>query len=163
MELKFAAKRPNPYLWTTISNEDLCKLLIEQFGQKEPDLAALLKCFGANRYKETPNVDVLNHYCRWWEQIPLCLKPTDEASRENFVDLVQRTLFYFSLDDNGLQKKLSDIPESEQTLLKLYETAILAESQCVHYQEANEKSSILDASSSISVSKFDGKSGTSNK
>ena len=93
MELKFAAIKPNPYLWTTISTEQLSKLLIEQFGQKEPDLAALLKCFGANRYKKTTNVDVRNHYCRWWEQIPLCLKQTDEASREKFVDLVHRTLF----------------------------------------------------------------------
>ena len=162
LDLKFAAKSPDPYQWDSISKENLCKLLIEQFGQKEPDVAALLKCFGANRYKKAADVDVRNHYCRWWEQIPLCLKPSDAAGREKFVDLVLRTLFYFSLDDHDIQKKLSDIPELEQTLLKFYETAILAESQRSHYQDTNEKASILDASSAISVNKFEGKSFSGN-
>ena len=160
LDLKFAANTPHPYQWGTITKENLCKLLIDQFGQSEPEVASLLKCFGAHRYKKTPNVDVRNHYCHWWEQIPLCLKPKDAAGREKFVDLVHRTLFYFSLDDHGLQKKLSDIPEAEQTLLKFYETAILAESQRSHYREANEKGGILDASSGISVNKFDGKATT---
>ena len=53
---------------------------------------------------------------------------------------------------------MSDIPEAEQTLLKFYETAILAESQRSHYQETNEKAGILDASSGISVNKFESRS-----
>ena len=85
------------------------------------------------------------------------MKPKDDSEREKFVDLVLRTLFYFSLDDSYLQKKLSDISESDQTLLKFYETAILAEAQRLHYQETKEKAGILDSSSSVSVvNKFEG-------
>ena len=106
-----------------------------------------------------PNIDVRNHYCKWFEQIPSCLKPKDDSEREKFVDLVLRTLFYFSLDDSYLQKKLSDISESDQTLLKFYETAISAEAQRLHYQETNEKAGILDSSSAVSVvNKFEGSS-----
>ena len=90
-------------------------------------MASVIKCFGVNRYKKPANTDVRNHYCKWQEQLPLCLKPKDEEDRVKFVDLIQRSIFYSSLDDDYLQKKLSDIPESEQTLQKFHETAILAE------------------------------------
>ena len=160
LDLKFAANTPHPYEWETISKDNLCKLLIDQFGQKVPEVASLLNCFSAKRFKKTASVDVRNHYCRWWEQIPLSLKPKDDDGRKKFVDLVHRTLFYFSLDDHGLQKKLSDIPEDEQTLLKFYETAILAESQRSHYHETNEKAGLLDSSSAVSVNKFEGKGNT---
>ena len=159
LDLKFAAQSPDPYKWDTVTKVNLCNLLVEQFGQKMPDVSALLKCFGSHRYKKLPTADVRNHYCKWFEQIPSCLKPKDDSEREKFVDLVLRTLFYFSLDDSYLQKKLSDISESDQTLLKFYETAILAEAQRLHYQETNEKAGILDSSSAVSVvNKFEGSS-----
>ena len=51
LDLKFAAIHPDPYEWGTVTKAQLSKLIVEQFGQKRPDVASVIKCFGVNRYK----------------------------------------------------------------------------------------------------------------
>ena len=87
--------------------------------------------------------------------MPLCLKPTDAAGNKKLVDLIHRTSFYFALDDQYIQKKLSDIPEEEQNLLKFHEESIKAESQRLHFQQVTEKGNILEGPTGMSVNKFE--------
>ena len=154
MELKFKSL-PTVTTWETVTKKDLHKYLIEQFGSKEPDLSTLMKYFGANRPKKSPDTKVKNFFCKWWEELPLCLKPTTDAEREACVSLLQRTLFYHALDDTYLQQKIADIPEVEQTLKAFNEAAQKAESQRHAYRDAAEKSNVLDAASNVSINKFD--------
>ena len=58
------------------------------------------------------------------------------------------------MDDIFLQKELSNIKESEQTLGKFHQEAMNAESRRQHYQDTAEKGNILDASSSVTINKF---------
>ena len=154
MELKFKSL-PTATTWEDVTKKDLHKYLIEQFGSKEPDLSTLMKYFGANRPKKSPDTKVKNFFCKWWEELPLCLKPTTEDEREACVSLLQRTLFYHALDDTYLQQKIADIPEFEQTLKAFNEAAQKAESQRHAYRDAAEKSNVLDAASNVSINKFD--------
>ena len=98
---------------------------------------------------------VRNFFCHWNEQLPLCVSPKTEPDRIKFVDLIKRTAFYHALDDSYLQKELSKIKESDQSLLKFQEEAINAEARRNHHRDVTEKSNILDATSELSVSKCD--------
>ena len=128
---------------------------MEQFGNKEPEIASLLKYFNPNRQKKTPEISVRNFFCQWYEDLPLCIKPNTEANRIKCVDLLHRTLFYHALDDNYLQKELSNIPETDQTLLSFHEEAIKAELRRSHFQTNSEKSNVLDASASVNINKME--------
>ena len=152
MELKFKSL---PTTWEVVTKKDLHKYLIEQFGSKEPDLSTLMNYFGANRPKKSPDTKVKNFFCKWWEELPLCLKPTTDAEREACVSLLQRTLFWHALDDTYLQQKIADMPEVEQTLKSFNEAAQKAESQRHAYRDAAEKSNVLDAASNVNINKFD--------
>ena len=67
--------------------------------------------------------------------------------------MIHRTSFYFALDDQYIQKKLSDIPKSEQNLQKFHEESIKAESLRLHFQQLTEKGGILEVSTGMSVNK----------
>ena len=150
IELKF--KRQN-LTWSTATEKQVRDTLLEQYGAKEPELSSLLKYFGANRPKKAPEMSVRNFFCTWFEQLPLCVKPASDAERIKCIDLLLRTIFYHALDDPYLQKELSNIPESEQTLDKFLEEAIMAESRRHHYRDASEKGNVLDATNNIHVNK----------
>ena len=154
LNLKFAAHDP-VLKWETITKAELNAILIDQFGIREPEVSAVLRIFGSNRLKKSNNIDVRNFYAKWWEDLPLCLKPTDAAGNKKLVDLIHRTSFYFALDDQYIQKKLSDIPENEQNLQKFHEEAIKVESQRLHFQQVSEKGNILEGSTGMSVNKFE--------
>ena len=155
MELKFTTKK---LTWASITKEQLHNLLIEQFGAKEPEIASLLKYFNPSRPKKTPETNVRNFFCQWYENLPLCVKPNTVADREKCVDLLHRTLFYHALDDAYLQRELSNIPEADQTLNSFHEEAIKAEGRRSHYQGTTEKCNVLDASASVNINKFEYKS-----
>ena len=55
--------------------------------------------------------------------------PRTEIEKDNFIDLIRRVAFYHSLDDIFLQKELSNIKESDQTLNKFHQEAMNAESR----------------------------------
>ena len=95
------------------------------------------------------------------DKLPLCLKPTSDAEKDYFIDLIQRSLYYHALDDRYLEQKLSDIKESDQTLQAFHHESIRAEAQREHYQSVTATSNVLDSSNSVSVNKFE--NSTANK
>ena len=98
LNLKFAARDP-ALKWETITKAELNAILIDQFGIREPEVSAVLRIFGADRLKKASNIDVRNFYAKWWEDLPLCLKPTDAAGNKKLVNLIHRTSLYFALDE----------------------------------------------------------------
>ena len=155
LDLRFVAHAPDPLTWETVTKDQLYKLLIEHFGQHEPDVAAVLKCFSANRYKKGADISCRNFYSKWMDKLPLCLKPTSDEEKDYFIDLIQRSLYYHALDDRYLEQKLSDIKESDQTLQAFHHESIRAEAQREHYQSVTATSNVLDSSNNVSVNKFE--------
>ena len=140
--------------WETITKEDLQEFLIQQYETKEPPVAGLLHVFGSNRYKKTSE-DIMTHRSKFWDKLPSFLKPKDDAGRVQLVDIMHRTLYYHSLDDPDIQKKLFEIPEADQSYNKFYETAILIESQRAHYKATANQAVVLDSASAVNVNKMD--------
>ena len=91
--------------WNQISKEDLHKCLIKEFRPKDTDISQVLAQFGPNRFRKASNMTVSDFYYRWVEQLPEILKPNSEAERIKYVDLMNRSLFYFCLDDPYIQNK----------------------------------------------------------
>ena len=66
-----------------------------------------------------------------------------------------RAAYYMGVDDDGLQKELSKIPEKDQSLQKFYEESCAAESRTKHYKDTQSRGHALDNSTSVSVAKSD--------
>ena len=64
-------------------------------------------------------------------------------------------MYYTSLDDPFIQKRLFEIPEAEQTYNKFHEASVLAEAQRAHYKSTTDEAVVLDAASAVSVNKVD--------
>ena len=95
--------------WDNISVDELNSLMKDEFGSKQTDVANVLKQFGPQRLAKSPDESVAEFYFKWHQNIPEVMKPTDEQGRKDFVDLIHRSMFYISLEDEFLQKALSDM------------------------------------------------------
>ena len=153
LEQKFATQEPATS-WSSVTKIKIKELLNEQFGTKEPEISSVLKIFGANRFKKPAEMSVRNYFCKWMDQLHPVFSPKTEAEKDKFIDLIKRSAFYHSLDDPYLQKELSNIKESEQSLSKFHQEAMSAEARRLQYQDTSEKANILDASQAVTVSKL---------
>ena len=143
----------NPKLTrATVTRDRLDEILYELYGNKKPQISNVLEIFGSNRLKKSSETSVISFNCQWREQLPLCLNPKTSADKDKFIDLIQRSAYYHALDDPFIQKELSNIPESSQSLVKFQEEAIKAEARRNHFKETAEKSGSVD-SSDISVNR----------
>ena len=60
------------------------------------------------------------------------LKPSSEAERINYVDLINRSLFYFCLDDHYIQEQICNMMEANPKLKTFLDEAIAAEASASH-------------------------------
>ena len=149
----------NPVLqWNAVTKDQLHKCLIEEFGSKQNDISQVLAQFGPNRFKKSPNMSVSEFYYKWYEQLPEALKPSTDAERINYVDLINRSLFYFCLEDKYIQEQLCNLKEADPKLKTYLDEATAAEARRKSFEEIGTSSSVLDSSSAVSMSKFYGES-----
>ena len=106
--------------WDNIPIDDLIVIMKDEFGSKQTDVANVLKQFGPQRLAKRPDESVAEHYFRWQQNIPEVMKPTNDQGYKDFVDLVHRSMYYISLEDEFLQKALSDLKEPNPDLKKVY-------------------------------------------
>ena len=89
----------NNKTWADLSIEDLTKLMKDEFGSKQTDVANVLKQFGPSRLTKSQDQSVQEFYFQWGQAIPEIMKPDSEQERKDFVDLIHRAMYYISLDD----------------------------------------------------------------
>ena len=80
--------------------------------------------------------------------------PVTDAEKTAFVDLIKRSLFYFSLDDKYLQEQISNMKEDDPSLKKFFDEAVLAEQKRKSFQEIGVSSSQLDSSGGFAIIKY---------
>ena len=154
LDTVFLTKKPAAWSWNDVTKEQLHECLVEEFGSKEDPVSLLLQQFGPSRLKKDPNESVSAFHHKFKEQLPTLFFPESEAERTEFVDVVLRSLFYFSLDDKYLQQEISNLKDGA-SLEKFYAEAVVAESKRKRLQQIGVSSSQLDSSSGVSVSKWD--------
>ena len=72
------------------------------------------------------------------------MKPTDNAGYKDFVDLIHRSMFYISLEDEFLQKALSDMKEPNPDIKKYFDEACNAESRRLSFQDISKSSTSVE-------------------
>ena len=53
--------------------------------------------------------------------------PADDDERTAYVDLINRSLFYFSLEDKFLKEQISNLKDDDLMLKKFFDEAVVAE------------------------------------
>ena len=140
--------------WDTITIAELTTLMKDEFSSKQTDVANVLALFGPNRLVKKSDESVSEFFFRWQQNIPEIMKPTDENGYKDFVDLIDRSMFYIALDDEFLQKALSDLKDAKPTLKKYFEEACNAENRRLSFQNIS-KSSVSTENKGVTISKWD--------
>ena len=130
--------------WDNIPIDDLIVIMKDEFGSKQTDVANVLKQFGTQRLAKRPDESVAEHYFRWQQNIPEIMKPTNDAGYKDFVDLIHRSMYYISLEDEFLQKALSDLKEPNPDLKKYFDEACNAESRLKAFQDITKSSTSIE-------------------
>ena len=154
LDTVFLTKKPAVWTWENVTKKQLQECLLEEFGCKADPVSVLLQQFGPSRLKKDPNESVSKFYHKFKEQLPALFYPETEAERKEFVDVVVRSLFYFSLEDKYLQQEISNIKD-DPSLEKFYSEAVTAEAKRNSFRQIGVSSSQLDSSSGVSVSRWD--------
>ena len=102
--------------WENVTIDELKLYMKEEFGSKQTDVANVLKMFGPSRLIKRKDESAADHYFRWQQNIPECMKPTSEQDRLDYIDLINRAMYFISLEDDYLQKELSDLKEAKPKL-----------------------------------------------
>ncbi|MCP4254864.1 MAG: hypothetical protein GY775_15955, partial [Candidatus Scalindua sp.] len=134
----------NGSTWEDTTISDLIKLMKEEFGSQQTDVADVLQQFGQSRLVKSCDQKVSEFYFQWLQHIPEVMKPTSDAERVTFVDLIHRAMFYISLEDEFLQKALSDLKEPNPTIQHYYNEACAAESRRQSFQDITQSSTCLE-------------------
>ena len=145
--------RETPLTWEDVTVDQLKTILVEQFGDKEPDISSVLKCFGPDRFKKTKDMSASKHYHMWKSKLPKCLLPTTTEGFKKANDLVLRCIYYQSLDDQYLKEKLCNLKSDNLCLKQFYDEVVISETKRKNFEETTVKSNILDPSTAVSINK----------
>ena len=142
--------------WDNATSVEIRTAMKQLYQKREPQMSSLLKLFSADRFKKG-ELSCTNFFAKFKESLPtyLVCKTNDEF--KNFYDLAMRAAYYMGLDDDGLQRELSKIPEEDQSLQKNYEESCAAESRTKHYKDTQSRGHALDNSTNVNVAKSDTK------
>ena len=142
--------------WDNATSEEIRTAMKQLYQKREPQMSSLLKLFSADRLKKG-DLSCTNFFAKFKESLPTYLVCKTDAEYKNFYDLAMRAAYYMGLDDDGLQRELSKIPEEEQSLQKFYEESCAAESRTKHFKDTQSRGHALDNSTTVNVAKSDTK------
>ena len=142
--------------WENATVDEIRTAMKSLYEKKEPQVCSLLKLFSTDRLKKGDQ-SCTNFIAKFKESLPPYLVCNTEDQYKNFYDLVMRSAYYMGLDDEGLQKDLSKIPEVDQSLQKFYEESCAAESRTKLYKDTQSRGHAMDNNTNVSVSKSDTK------
>ena len=85
-----ANKKPAPYVWAAVAEDEIKQLLVSEFGKIGSKVSEVLIQFGPNRYKKPADMGVATYYHKWVAQLPVCMMPSTDDEYKEFADLVKR-------------------------------------------------------------------------
>ena len=98
---------------------------------------------------------VSDFYYRWVEQLPEIMRPNTEAERTNYVDLMNRSLFYFCLDDHYIQEQICNMKDANPKLKTFLDEAIAAEARRKSFKDIGASGSSLGNAGGVAMSDVD--------
>ena len=105
--------------WDNITIEELKTYMKSEFGSRQTDVANVLKMWGPSRLTKRKDEKAADHYFRFKQGFPECLKPQTESEKDRYIDLMNRSMYFISLNDDYLQKELSNLKKSRSNRKRL--------------------------------------------
>ena len=102
--------------WANVTIEDLKSYMKSEFGSRQTDVANVLKMWGPSRLTKRKDETAADHYFRFNQGFPECLKPVTPAEKDAYIDLMNRSMYFISLDDDYLQKEVSNLKTANPTI-----------------------------------------------
>ena len=151
------------YTWDAVTEQQIKDLLISEFAVQESNVSEVLIQFGPNRYKKPSDMSVATYYHKFKAQLPMCMKPVGDVQCREFVDLIQRSLFYLNLEDSYIQEKLCELKEADQKLSLFLEEAVKAESHRKAFKDIGSTGATLDSTQEVGIAQWDAKNKSDKK
>merc|ERR1712240_729470 len=145
--------------WANVSIEELKTYMKSEFGSSQTDVANVLKMWGPSRLTKRKDETAADHYFRFKQGFPECLKPQTEAEKDKYIDLMNRSMYYISLDDDYLQKEVSNIKTADPTEKYFFDEVVSAEARLNTYNDISKTTVSAEGSGTIAVSYANAKTG----
>merc|ERR1711954_394492 len=91
------------------------------------------------------------------------MKPVTPAEKDNYIDLINRSMYFISLDDDYLQKEVSDLKTANPTIKTYFYEVVSAEGRLNAYNDIAKSSTSTEPSGVIAVSYLSNKDKNGNK
>ena len=106
------------------------KELFQKHGGKSvPAVTSVINLFGPDRIKKVRGTEMLHHVLDFKDRLPSCMLPKEcecEPSKK-FMDLMQRSAFFASIEEQEIRTALLKIPESKANYEEFTKVAIETE------------------------------------
>ena len=76
-----------------------------------------------------------------------------DAENAKFVDLMKRTLYYYCLEDQFLQKELCELEKADPTFKRYFDQACISEQKKKSFQDSSTSGAKSDPTTGVSVNK----------
>ena len=144
--------------WANVTIEELKSYMKTEFGSRQTDVANVLKQFGPSRLTKRKDETAADHYFRFNQNIPECMKPVTAEEKDRYIDLINRSMYFISLEDEYLQKELSDMKAVNPNIKTYFDEIVSAEGRLKAFNDIT-KSSTATEGSGITVSYLNSKTG----
>ena len=149
--------------WDNVTIEQLKTYMKSEFGSRQTDVANVLKMWGPSRLTKRKDETAADHYFRFKQGFPECLKPQTDAEKDKYIDLMNRSMYFISLDDDYLQKEVSNLKIADPTEKDFFDEAVSAEARLNTYNDISKTTVSAEGSGSIAVSYANAKTGNKTK
>merc|ERR1712240_1000334 len=148
--------------WANVTIEELKTYMKAEFGSLQTDVANVLKMWGPSRLTKRKDETAADHYFRFNQGFPECLKPVTDAEKDKYIDLMNRSMYFISLDDDYLQKEVSNLKTADPTIKTFFDEVVSAEARLNTYNDIT-KTTVSTEGSGIAVSYANAKTGNKAK
>merc|ERR1712240_187928 len=140
--------------WANVTIEELKTYMKAEFGSRQTDVANVLKMWGPSRLTKRKDETAADHYFRFNQGFPECLKPVTAEEKDKYIDLMNRSMHFISLDDDYLQKEVSNLKTADPTIKTFFDEVVSAAARLNTYNDITKSSTSTEPSGVIAVSFF---------
>ena len=123
-----------------------------EFGSRQTDVANVIKMWGPSCLTKRKDETAADHYFRFKQGFPECLKPQTDAEKDKYIDLMNRSMYFISLNDDYLQKELSNLKIADPTEKDFFDEVVSAEARLKTYNDISKTTVSAEGSGTIAVS-----------
>ena len=110
----------------TVSWVKFLEFFRKNCGKSSPMVTSVMKLYGPDRPKKEKTTEMITHTLDFKNKLPACMLPdiSNLEELQKFVDLMQRTAFFASIDEPEIRKALLKLPEDQTDFEEFTKVAV---------------------------------------